>query len=147
MLVMVTGKKLSLKLLCVFSKDFNLIRVYNYFSGMSNVGDLTPLEWLQLVKNCDCVVTTYFHGTCFSLINNTPFVTFGSSRSSKIEGLFEGASEDIQKHYIPDTERFLSLPDFKTEITKRFEKIEDIDSYLQRQRAGFPDYLKLLRQN
>ena len=147
MLVMVTGRKLPLKLLSSFSKDFNLIRVNNYFSGMINVGDLSPLEWLQLVKNCDCVVTTYFHTTCFSLINNTPFVTFGSIRSSKIEGLFEGYSEEIQRHYILDTEKFLPSPNFKAEITKRLEKIADIDSYLQKQRAGFPDYLKLLKQN
>ena len=146
MLVMVTERKLFLKLLRTFYKDFNLISVDNFFSGMINVDDLPPLEWLQLVKNCDCVVTTYFHGTCFSLINNTPFVTFGSERSSKIEGLFEGYSEEIQSHYIPDTEAFLSSPSFKSEVLNRFEKIPVIDSYLQSQRAGFPDYLKQLKQ-
>lgn len=148
MLVMINNNsKLLLKLLRSFYQDFNLISVDNYFPGMINVGDLTPLEWLQLVKNCDCVVTTYFHGTCFSLINNTPFVTFGSGKSSKIEGLFEGTSDDIKKHYIPNTLLFRSSSNFKTELLNRFERISDIDSYLRNQRSEFPEYLKLLRQH
>ena len=147
MLVMVAGKNLSLKLLNSFSRDYNLISVRNYFPGMINVGDLTPLEWLQLVKNCDSVVTTFFHGACFSLIFNTPFVIFGSEKNSKIEGLFKNSSDDMQKHYIPDTESFLDSAKFKPEILNRLEKISDTDSFLQNQRAGFPDYLKLLRKH
>lgn len=35
----------------------------------------TPSEFISLVKNAKCVVTTSFHGTAFSIIFNTPFYT------------------------------------------------------------------------
>ena len=134
---MVTGRKLSLKLLLSFSKEYNLINVDTYHPGMINVGDLTPMEWLQLIKNCDCVVTTFFHGSCFSLINNTPFVTFGSYRSSKIEGLFSDMTEEIQQHYIQNTDTFLESDYFAHNLMKRLVRINDIDNYLVQQRKSF----------
>ncbi len=35
----------------------------------------TVPEWLSLIDNADCIVTNSYHGTIFSLIFNTPFLT------------------------------------------------------------------------
>lgn len=36
---------------------------------------VSPLDFLSIVRNAQCVVTTSFHGTAFSIITNTPFYT------------------------------------------------------------------------
>lgn len=146
MLVMVTGRKLPLYILKNFYKDYNLINVFDYHPGFINVSDISPVEWLALIKNCDCVLTTYFHGTCFSLINNTPFVTFGSHRSSKIEGLFEGTSEEIQKHYVANTDEFITEASSKNKLAETFVRIRNMDDYLQHRKKEFPVYLELLKK-
>ncbi len=48
----------------------------------------SPFALLQYIKDAACVVTDTFHGTVFSIINNTPFATFvRSSNANKLGGL------------------------------------------------------------
>lgn len=42
-------------------------------SGMKCIRDAGPLEWLNLMKNADAIVTNSFHGLAFSLIYNKQF--------------------------------------------------------------------------
>ena len=48
--------------------------------------DIGPAEWINLIRNAEYVCTDSFHGTVFSLINNTKFFTFErySSKNSKV---------------------------------------------------------------
>lgn len=46
----------------------------SFKSGIKN-SIVAPNEFISLVKNAQCVVTTSFHGTIFSIICNTPFYT------------------------------------------------------------------------
>ena len=48
-----------------------------------NIG---PAEWINLIRNAEYVCTDSFHGTVFSLINNTKFFTFErySNKNSKV---------------------------------------------------------------
>lgn len=48
--------------------------------------DIGPAEWINLIRNAEYVCTDSFHGTVFSLINNTKFFTFErySNRNSKV---------------------------------------------------------------
>lgn len=43
--------------------------------------DIGPSEWINLIRNAEYVCTDSFHGTVFSLINNTKFFTFERYRS------------------------------------------------------------------
>ena len=145
MVVMVSDKQLAFKLLRSFRREYNVISVFEFHFGYVNVADLTPMEWLQLIRNSDAVITTYFHGTCFSLIYNTPFVTFGSAKSSKIEGLFADAEDEIQRHYIPNTGVFIKQDNFKEQVTRLLHRINGINAYLEGQRATFVPFLDELR--
>lgn len=63
-----------------FLKDFGVIK-----SPFPTVSD-----WLYQYKNCKFVVTDSFHGTCFSIIYNKPFITFVNNRRGGIRfKLFE----------------------------------------------------------
>ena len=49
----------------------------------------TPFEFISLVKNAECVVTTSFHGLAFSIICNTPFyaLKLNDGQDGRCEGL------------------------------------------------------------
>ena len=47
----------------------------NYKITKEYITDASPLQFLSLFKYADFVITTSFHGTVFSVINNKPFIT------------------------------------------------------------------------
>ena len=48
-------------------------------------------EYLSYIKNADLVVTDSFHGTCFAILFNRPFITLGNEHrgNSRFESLFQ----------------------------------------------------------
>ena len=42
-----------------------------------NINDAGPLEFLELIRNADCVISSSFHATAFSIIFEKEFYTFG----------------------------------------------------------------------
>lgn len=141
--VMTNNYRLGCRIREVFSDDFNLISVFNKNSGYYNVPNLTPLEWAETIKNADMVLTTYFHGTCFSIIYNTPFISFGSeTRNSKISSLFE--NEDIlSERYVMDTNAFVEREDFREAVLMQMKSF-DASEYVKRKRESFLPFIKAL---
>lgn len=57
------------------------------FYNRGDYNDVSPEEFVCLIKNAECVVTTSFHGTAFSIILNRPFYTLvqgWNTRSSSL---------------------------------------------------------------
>ncbi|HIV54716.1 MAG TPA: polysaccharide pyruvyl transferase family protein [Candidatus Anaerobiospirillum stercoravium] len=50
--------------------------------NVDGCGACSPYEWLNLIENCSLFITDSFHGVCFALIFNRPFVV--NSYSAKI---------------------------------------------------------------
>jgi len=49
---------------------------------------LSPLQWLGYFANCDCVITTMFHGLIYSLLNEKEFCMFRTPyRGNKLGNL------------------------------------------------------------
>lgn len=51
-----------------------VISLFNHCKGAKNYASLTPFQWYQIIAVLDGLVTTYFHGMCFAINGNTPFV-------------------------------------------------------------------------
>lgn len=73
--------------------------------GSSKKGEKISVEdWLYYVKNCDFFVTDSFHGTCFAIIFNKPFICLfnsskGNSRFSSLLRTFGLTERGLQaKH-------------------------------------------------
>lgn len=64
-----------------------LISYYMFHSWCDEVVYGGPSDFLSLVHNSDCVFTSTFHGTIFSLIYNKKFIVFGENR--KVEKIIE----------------------------------------------------------
>ena len=80
--------------------------------------DIGPAEWINLIRNAEFVCTDSFHGTVFSLINNTKFFTFErySSKNSNI-------STNSRIYSL------LEIVNLKERILSGTEKVEDVLSY------------------
>lgn len=93
----------------------------------------SPEEFLGLIKNAACVVTTSFHGTAFSIIFNRPFycLHLGDGADTRSQSLlkFIGLSDRmIKKNEIP---KFTEI-DYEKEINKNlFHLREESFRYLK----------------
>lgn len=104
--------------------------------------DIGPAEWINLIRNAEYVCTDSFHGTVFSLINNTKFFTFErySNKNSKVstnsriyslleivnlkERILSGTEnvEDVLKYNIDFDKVNIKLADFRNESKAFLEK-------------------------
>lgn len=55
-------------------KSADVISLYDYNPGVKNLLGLTPFEWVDVISAVDFMFTNYFHGMCFCIKNNTPFL-------------------------------------------------------------------------
>lgn len=86
--------------------DENTLRIANEIANQLGIGVLvvgagvsfynrydyngaSPEEFVSLVKNAACVVTTSFHGTSFSVILNRPFYTLTQGWNTRSSSLLE----------------------------------------------------------
>lgn len=55
------------------------------------IQDATPEEFINIIRNAACIVTTSFHGTAFSIVFNRPFYTIklNDGRDSRSTSLLE----------------------------------------------------------
>lgn len=102
----------------------------SFKSGIKN-STVAPNEFITLVKNAQCVVTTSFHGTIFSIICNTPFYTL------RLNDGADGRVESLLK--------ILKIEDrmIDSSITPIFSKceFENVDKILLNLRIDSQNYL------
>lgn len=55
--------------------------------------DLNPFEWTHVLKNASCVITSYFHGTLLSLVQETPVIALDYSGYTSDD--YEGKLRDL----------------------------------------------------
>ncbi len=120
---------------------YNLISVYEWHFGYANDSNLNPLEWLDLIASADLVITSFYHGICFSITNNEPFIAIGTkSKKSKLR--FVTKYSETQDRYI----------EFKEDINYDWNKIVrdnmkliDCRKIVDDQKSGFETFLKVLK--
>ena len=105
-LVMSDNVKLNKYIHKKMHEKFNLISVASYNSKYINMPNVTPSEWIGMINCADLLFTTYFHGTCFGIITNTPFLSFGSKeKSSKVGSLL--SDNGFEENYVDSIDEFI----------------------------------------
>jgi len=91
---------------------------YSDFFADETPYDIGPAEWINLIRNAEYVCTDSFHGTVFSLINNTKFYSFEryKCKDSKL-------STNSRIHSL------LKIVDLENRILSGKENIEDVLNY------------------
>lgn len=64
------SKQLGLKVITLCART-------DFRTPKDHISNASPYEYVSLFRNAAYVVTTSFHGTVFSIINNVPFTTIG----------------------------------------------------------------------
>lgn len=101
------------KLAQKIAKENNLEFIYyahNYYDRPHNqikdgYFDLSPEEWLGLIKNADLIITDSFHGSVFSIIFENNFISYvppKSKRGSRISDLL--SKLELSEHLITSTD-------------------------------------------
>lgn len=121
--------------------EYNVISIGTKNAKCINLADVDPFEWRLLLSKADMVVTSLFHGTCFSITGNTPFITVvREDKESKLEELLyktEFAGHCVEEKDVPTI-------DWK----KKFACVSEAADYrdfVLRQRKNFDVFLQKLR--
>lgn len=140
-LVMTEDSKIASSIKGIFKNEYNLISVFHYHRGYNNISNLSPFEWIDLIAAADLVITSYFHATCFSIINSTPFISIGTAiKSEKLIEVLK--SFNLMGNYI--------LSDELEKLTILSEKLlnnarPDYSSLVKEKRESFDEFLKKLK--
>lgn len=66
-------------------ENIQIIRIGNYLKGnheLIGINNAGPIDFLNYIKYAECVITTSFHGTAFSIVFQRPFLTVNVGKSS-----------------------------------------------------------------
>ena len=134
-LISKSSKNATRKFIAVYSLNMNIENELNYISNKLDlnieylgVDDKNDIEdWLWTIRNSELFITDSFHGICFSIIFNKPFVGLllnevgGLSRLESLSNMF-----DIKDRIITDLSEVMNKPDFllKMDYSKINEKLE-----------------------
>ncbi len=77
-----------------------------------NYASATPIEFFELYRHCDMVITNMFHGTCFSIINEKPFYSVVMPHNeNKLRDLLQFLKLEKQIIRKIDTLKEVKIPD------------------------------------
>lgn len=143
--VMTENDKIAEQLRKNLGKKYNLVSVFKWHKGYINKPDLTPLEWLQIIKNADFVIASYFHAICYSIINHTNFIALGTTaKSSKLKELL--CYTAMEKQFIENAEEKLNKIDIEEKMRNVFSE-DDFKAFITDQRKDFSKFIEFLRRS
>ena len=73
-------------ILKIAKKVSNILKILYVFKKKYDVG---PIEFLNLIKNAQIVLSSSFHGTIFSILLNKPFFAINGSKDFRINTLLK----------------------------------------------------------
>lgn len=120
------------KMLEYIKNKFSLPMINIYDKEKLSVGD-----WLYYIKNCELLVTHSFHGLCFALIYNKPFVLYkiGGFDSNRYTSVLKTLG--LENRLLVDIDQIENRPDL-------FEPIdwEKVNSILEKEKEKSLKWLK-----
>ena len=144
-LVMTNEKKIVKLIVEKFSSNYKIISVFDWNKGCTNLADVTPFEWIELVRNAKFVFSSYFHCICFSIKYNKKFMALGNeAKKDKLNDLLEKAE---------CLSNFVNVDDIvsnKVDFSEKYDECcKDIDNtnFLKKCEISFDEYKKVLIKN
>lgn len=119
----------------VLDKNSKYDDVYKYLADKfktsvekidASKGDISVEDWLKYIKDCKLLVTDSFHGVCFALLFNKPFICLKNKKrgQARFDSLIE--TFDIQDNFVSSLEEIYSLDlDNNINYTELNRKLEE----------------------
>lgn len=138
-IVMLDNREAARNIYTQLADYYNLICVYNSYPGFVSVADLTPKEWLMCIDSADFVISSFFHGCCFSIVRNTPFIALDTpGKTSKLSFLLEGSVLDGRYVKYDPAIRF-------KELIENNLNTNNFQTFVDKQKKPFERFLDRLR--
>ena len=99
-----------------------------------NYASATPIEFFELYRHCDMVITNMFHGTCFSILNEKPFYSVVMPHNqNKLRDLLEYLGLGEQILYTIDDLNERKIPDINySKVKENLKNTKDLSmTYLK----------------
>ncbi|MCH5298561.1 MAG: polysaccharide pyruvyl transferase family protein [Ruminococcus sp.] len=137
-----TGKKLKSRL----GSRYTYIGLFHRQKGCSNLLKITPFEWADVIACCCFMISSYFHGTCYSLINHIPFHTV-EMRYSKEESKLYGLLSDfkITERFSGSLDEAMSSQDFWNQIETRDMDYTGISKIIEEYNEQFDSFVSMIK--
>lgn len=89
---------------------------------------ISPFEWLGYFRNCDCVVTTMFHGMIYSILNRKRFCMYVTDyRRNKLGTLLEDTG--LASRAVDEKANLGSILEAEADYAKAFVVIDEKRQY------------------
>lgn len=72
--LMVNDFQMSTEIIRKYGGHVEVVSLFNYCPGARNASNISPQEWAATIYALDGLITTYFHGMCFAIKANIPFI-------------------------------------------------------------------------
>jgi len=125
-------------------KEYNLISIYRYHKGFTNIGDISPFEFIELIKEADFIITNLYHAVCYCIIHNKPYLALGiNDKKEKIQSL-SNQFTDIQKRTIYNLDYLLD--NNINDLIKSFSYTTNSSMYIENSRNAFNTFYNELKK-
>lgn len=147
--VMIKSQEVVSWLKYSFGDKIEVISLFEWNNGVVKTPELTPFEWIDVLASLDFMITSYFHGMCFSIINNVPFVAIEVRAQSDDESkLYDFLNRmDIKDRYYLGVDEAIRSTKFKEVIYSSIIENSTIDySYILNEfREDIKGFLNILK--
>lgn len=141
MLVLCENKVVCKSIHDELGHDYNLITAAIPVNGFISEPDLDPFEWMELIKSVDFVISSFYHGVCYSIINNTPFIAVASSASRRSKLLDMLNETPLEDRFVDVGNENVSWHNY----VERFSKNSNFSEFVNTKRESFSGYLERLK--
>ena len=95
-------------------------------SGVQNVVNAGPLDFLNLIENAELVFTDSFHGTAFSINLNKPFYSFGGKNTgdNRKTGIMRAIG--LESRGLETIESVSEIDDYSLDYTETIGRLEEL---------------------
>lgn len=142
--VMTEQPKIAAKIRKQLGKEYNLISLFHWHKGYISIPNLTPAQWLTVIKNADMVLASYFHAICFSIKMQVKFFALGSpGKSAKVKDLLSNSS--LEQYYLDNAIQVLDNIDLKKVLNSEIDE-KLYSAFIDNQSSKFKNLLENLQK-
>lgn len=146
--VMLKSEELADRIIEKYRNNFDFISLYIPQTNTKGHAVLDPFEWISAIAGADGLITSYFHGTVFAMLSNTPFIAFEarkckSKEYSKIYDLLarNGLSDHFHILRNPEEQSLREIGTFLADVSSgKAEK--DFRTACENERSLFFPFLR-----
>ena len=131
--------------------EIQIVSLFEYNYGIINTPSISPFEWVDVLASLDFLITFMFHGACFAIKYEIPFIGIETRAKDRETSKLFALAEDTECPYpvVLGTDEALRESTLINEIRngcKRKRVWEKRETLLNEYQESFTSYCDLIRE-